>query len=273
MPISRSRATVRSNRVRRAARWSASGYFERLVVKVHPEPEDVELAVVERDPAGEGVDLDAGDQFELRGHRPAEHEVAVGGERVVVGDRERRDPGVGGRPDQLDRREDAVGPDRVRVEVDGGRPTPGRSALSPTRGMSGHAQTSTYRAIRSIARARPVAGSMSIWAALKTTAPSPDLEPRRQGVDEPRQDGLRVEADHAPHRPGHPEVGLVGRAARQDPLVARDHVGVRPDDGTYPPVEVQPERVLLGCQLAVEVDEADRRQRLRRLIEQRGRGP
>ena len=42
-----------------------------------------------------------------------------------------------------------------------------------------------------------------------------------------------------------------------------------PDDGADPTVEVEPEGVLLGRQLAVEVDEADRRQRLRRLVEER----
>ena len=51
------------------------------------------------------------------------------------------------------------------------------------------------------------------------------------------------------------EVRLVGRAAGQDPLVAGDDVGVRPDDGAHPPVQVQPEGVLLRRQLAMEVDE------------------
>ena len=63
-------------------------------------------------------------------------------------------------------------------------------------------------------------------------------------------------------RPGHPEVGQVGRAAGQDPLVAGDDVGVRADDRADPAVEVQPEGVLLARELAVEVDEADRRQRV-----------
>ena len=72
--------------------------------------------------------------------------------------------------------------------------------------------------------------------------------------------------------PVMPEVGLVGGALGQDPLVAGDDVGVRPDDDADPPVEVQPEGVLLGRELAVEVDQADRRQRLAtRLVEQRGR--
>ena len=117
--------------------------------------------------------------------------------------------------------------------------------------------------MRSIASARPVAGSMSIWQGVEHDRSLPHLEPGRQGVDEPRQDGPRVEADDAPDRAGHPEVGLVGRALGQDPLVAGHDMGVRPDHDADPAVEVQPERVLLGGQLAVEVHEPDRRERLR----------
>ena len=94
--------------------------------------------------------------------------------------------------------------------------------------------------MRSIASARPVAGSMSIWAALNTTGPLPDLEPRRQRVDEARQDGRRVEPDHAPHGTRHAEVGLVRRPTGQDPLVAGHDVGVRADDHAHPPVEIEP---------------------------------
>ena len=98
--------------------------------------------------------------------------------------------------------------------------------------------------------------------------PLAHLEAGRQGVDEARDDGPRREPDHAPDRAGHPDVGLVGRAVGEDPLVAGHDVGVRPDHDAHPAVEVQPERVLLGRQLAVEVDEADRRQRLGGLVEQ-----
>ena len=76
--------------------------------------------------------------------------------------------------------------------------------------------------------------SMSIWAGVEHDRPLAHLEPRRQGVDEPRQDGRRVEADHAPHRAGHAEIGLVGRPAGQDPLVAGDDVRVRADDERSP---------------------------------------
>ena len=37
--------------------------LERIVGRVHPESEDVELAVLERDAARDRVDLDAGDQL------------------------------------------------------------------------------------------------------------------------------------------------------------------------------------------------------------------
>src|SRR5258705_3888278 len=61
-----------------------------------------------------------------------------------------------------------------------------------------------------------------------------DREPRRQGVDEARQDRGGIEPDHAPDWAGHPEVGLVRGPARQDPLVAGDDVGVGPDDRADP---------------------------------------
>ena len=81
-----------------------------------------------------------------------------------------------------------------------------------------------------MARARPVAGSMSTWTALKTTVPSPTsnrvgsaLMKRGRTVRGSKPMTLQT-------GPGHPEVGLVGRAAGQDPLVAGHDVGVRPDD-------------------------------------------
>src|SRR5687767_12801781 len=73
--------------------------------------------------------------------------------------------------------------------------------------------------------------------------PAADLETRRQGVDEARQDGGRIEADDAVQRPGHADVADVGRAARQDPLVGGGHVGVRAADGADPPVEIEAEGV------------------------------
>ena len=44
--------------------------LERLVVRVHPEPEDVQLALPQPEVAGdEGVDLDAGDERQARRDR------------------------------------------------------------------------------------------------------------------------------------------------------------------------------------------------------------
>ena len=109
---------------------------------------------------------------------------------------------------------------------------------------------------------------MSIWQRVEDDRAAPHLEARRQRVDEPRQDGLRVEADDAPDGPVMPEVGLVGRAVGQDPFVAGHDVGVGPGDDADPPIEVQAKGVLLRGQLAVEVDQADGRQRLGRLVEE-----
>ena len=122
-----------------------------------------------------------------------------------------------------------------------------------------------------MARARPVAGSMSICVALKTTGPSPTSNRVGSALMNRGRTVRRVEPDDAPDRAGHAKVRLVGGAAWQDPLVARDDVRVGPDDHADPTVEVQPERVLLRGQLAMEVDQADRRQRLGRgrLVEQR----
>src|SRR3954453_8988582 len=73
--------------------------------------------------------------------------------------------------------------------------------------------------------------------------PLAHLEPRRQGVDESRDDRSRIEAVDAPDRAGHADVGLVRRAVREDPLVAGDDVRMRPDDDADPAVEIHPEGV------------------------------
>ena len=160
-----------------------------------------------------------------------------------------------------------------RSTVDGpgcGWPPPSGVAVAACRRGPG-VTSDLDEALDPLDRERPAGRRVDVdLGGVEDDRPLADLEPRRQGVDEPRQDGPRLEPDHAPDRPGHPEVGLVGRAAGQDPLVAGDDVGVRADDDADPPVEVQPERVLLRRQLAVEVDEPDRRQRLGRLVEQRG---
>ena len=71
--------------------------------------------------------------------------------------------------------------------------------------------------------------------------------------------GLDVDADDRVVRPGHADVGQVGRALRQDPLVGRLHVRVRADDGGDLAVEVPAHRDLLGGRLGVEVHEDDAR--------------
>ena len=144
-----------------------------------------------------------------------------------------------------------------------------RAAFARRAVMPAHAQTSTSAAIRSIASARPVAGSMSIWAALNTTAPSPTSNRVGSALMNRGRTVFGSKPITLQTGPVIPRSRLVGGAARQDPLVAGDDVGVRPDDGADPPVEMEPQRVLLGRELAVEVDEADRRQRLRRLVEER----
>src|SRR6185369_13498680 len=97
---------------------------------------------------------------------------------------------------------------------------------------------------------------------IEDDGPLAHLEARRQGVDEARDDRPRLEADDAPDRACHAEVGLVGGAVREDPLVTCDDVRVGAHDHAHAAVEVETERVLLRGQLAVEIDDADRRQRL-----------
>ena len=74
-------------------------------------------------PAGQGVDLDAGDQLDRRRHRAGRatsSRYAASVSWSVIA--RRRDPGRRGGADELDRLEDAVGAERVGVEVDGRRP-------------------------------------------------------------------------------------------------------------------------------------------------------
>jgi hypothetical protein len=97
---------------------SSQGCLERLVVRVHPEPEDVELALPQAEiPGHEGVDLDAGDQRHALRHGVGD-QVVVSGERVVVGERE--DPDTGRRDvlDEPGRGQDTIRAARVGVQVD-----------------------------------------------------------------------------------------------------------------------------------------------------------
>ena len=101
--------------------------LERLVVRVHLEPEDVQLATRDLEPeaARDGVDLDPGDQLE-RLAEPRRAELAVARQVVVVGDGEQPDAGRGGLVDELERLEDAIRTGRVGVEI--GRRGTGRRA-------------------------------------------------------------------------------------------------------------------------------------------------
>ena len=230
---------------------------------------------VEAEAARHGVDLDRRDERRgRRGAAPRRARRAPGTRRGCRGPRSAnsRTPAVVRLADELGRLEDAVGAGRVGVDVGDRVAGDERLAVLGSRRVARRTgrrhQTSTRRWIRSIWMARPVAGSMSIWQALNTTGPSPTSNRVGSALMNRGRTVVGLEPDDAPDRTGHAEVGLIGRALGQDPLVARDDVGVRPDDDAHPPVEVQPERVLLARQLAVEVDEPDRRQRLARLVEQ-----
>ena len=122
----------------------------------------------------------AGTSVEIRGQRrgAGRDELAVAGEVVVVREREQADARLVRLANELGGLEDAVGAGRVGVDVRDRVARDERLGVVGTRGVargSGrrHPQTSTRRWIRSICSARPVAGSMSTWQALKTTGPSP----------------------------------------------------------------------------------------------------
>ena len=204
-----------------------------------------------------GVDLDAKDDggpVVPGAPQPAASSSFDTGERVVVGDRHE-----GGAPGahllvELERLEDPVRAGGMGVQIDG---------VAPKRG-----HTSMMRLMRSMLWAAPLAGSMSMSTALKKTGPDADRETGGQAVDEPRQDGLRLEADDAVERAGHTQVADVGGAAREHALVGCGHVRVGAHDGTDAAVEMEPEGRLLAGQLAVEVDQPNRRQRVGALVEQ-----
>ena len=159
--------------------------LERRVVRVHAVAEDVQLALPEpRHVAGDAVDLDPRQQARVLRALPGGPQLAVPVQRVVVGDRRQRDAPAAHRIQQPGRRQDAVGPRGVAVQVDAvaagcrhARPAVAaiRVALRPDRRRvqraGGHASTS--RLSRSMWSARPVAVSTSIWTALNTTGPDP----------------------------------------------------------------------------------------------------
>ena len=130
-----------------------------------------------------------------------------------------------------------------------------RVMKAPASGWAVAHHASTRRWMRSMARARPVAGSMWIRTALKMTVPSPDLEPRWQRIDEPRDDRPRLEPDDAPDRPGHPKMGLVRGAVgriRSSPVTTCVCV---PTTALTLPSRWSPRAFWGDHQLAVEVDD------------------
>ncbi len=95
------------------------GRLERLVVWIHPETEDVQLAFPQPEvPGDDRVDLDTGDEGQSGGDRGVGDDLAVARERVVVGQREEADAHLERGPDECGRLHDAVGTSRVRVQVD-----------------------------------------------------------------------------------------------------------------------------------------------------------
>ena len=168
---------------RRSARTARGGgplggqrRLERLVVGVHPEAQDVQLALPQARGRGSRCALISTPGMSVIGAGIARrgHHVAVAGERVVIGQRQRPDAGLGGarraRRARGRRRSGSCGCGGRRSTT--GRRRRARSPPRIVRAGGGHAaQASTRRWIRSMASARPVAGSMSIWTALKTTAP------------------------------------------------------------------------------------------------------
>src|ERR1035437_1573233 len=112
-------------------------------------------------------------------------------------------------------------------------------------------------------RDRPAGGRIDVdQTGVEHDRTRPYLEPRRQPVDEARNDRGRVEAYDAVDRPNHTHVRLEARFLRHDPLVGGWDVSVCADHGADPAVEVDAKGVLLARQLAMEVDDTHPRQRL-----------
>ena len=122
----------------------------------------------------------------------------------MVGDRQEPDPGRRGRGDERGGLEDPIRAQGVGVQVDRRRPRRDDRIRRRVVAASRHAaQTSMSRWIRSIARARPVAGSMSIWVAFRMTGPSPTSNRVGSALRNRGRTVLGVEADDAVDRTGH----------------------------------------------------------------------
>ena len=117
--------------------------LEGVVGRVHPDPEDVQLALgqAQVQVAGDGVDLHGRDEVQAFGQRVRARggQLAVRGEVVVVGDGEQPDAGGVRLAEELGGFQDAIGAKRVGVDVREprrrGRPARSRT---PPRVAPGH---------------------------------------------------------------------------------------------------------------------------------------
>src|SRR6266849_6825216 len=66
-----------------------------------------------------------------------------------------------------------------------------------------------------------------------------------------------TKSDHRVVRPGHPDIGLKGRAFGQDALISGRHMRVRAQDGRDAAVEIATHGLLLGRGFTVDVDDDD----------------
>ena len=204
----RRRIELISSRARASARAGARAPPRSGVVLVHAQAQDVQLALRTSCPRSVASTLLISTPATSLGpaarpdgiSRPGRPRAARdAGERVVVGDRHQREPG-----------------DRAS----GGRARRARGRR-PTRGVA----VEVDRALRSVAQAAsldsdvdqagrsarvPVAaagGGVDVdEQRVEDDRPLPDLEARRQAVDEARQDGRGLEADDALDGPGHAQV-------------------------------------------------------------------
>src|SRR5664280_2143787 len=102
---------------------------------------------------------------------------------------------------------------------------------------------------------RRSAGLRGDQGGIQPDGPVADLELLRELSEEALQDDVGADADDGVQRPGHADVGHVGRAAGQDARVRRLHVRVRAEHRRDAAVEVVAHGDLLARRLGVEVDD------------------
>ena len=92
--------------------------LEGRVFRVHPEAQDVELALPQPDLlADDRIDLDAGDELQARRYCGRRHDLSIAGQGVVIGQGEGGNATVGCGAKQLGRLQDAVGSAGVGMQV------------------------------------------------------------------------------------------------------------------------------------------------------------